>query len=273
MSRDLELEKQIDAYVKGKLDEEQAQKLWKQLLQRPDYIELLETELAVKSILEDSSSNSDKHASQESTVIYSLKKSWKWMAAAAAIALLVISINVLQVDTNQNIKELALNNLNYADHLSSAQIQRSQKTEITPSDSLLNKGFEAALSGEVSKAIKMYNKIIEKYGDKPAAVQAYLNKGIIQYNSGNYGDSITSFKAVIDKVNSQKRVVKEKAYWYLGNAYINIEKLNEARDAIHTTYGMDGIYRKPAFRLLRKLDHELGNIDFDNFEQQIKEGE
>lgn len=273
MSRDLELEKQIDAYVKGKLSEEEAQKLWEKLLQQPDYIELLETELGVKSILKDSSSNSGQHPSQKSTVIYSLKKSWKWMAAAAAVALLVISINVLQVDTNQNIKEVALNDLNYAEHLSSAQIQRSQKAEIAPSDSLLNKGFEAAISGEVSQALKTYDKIIEKYGDQPAAVQAYLNKGIILYNSGNFGESITSFKAVIDKVSSQKQVIKEKAYWYLGNAYINIEKLNEARDAIHTTYAMDGIYRKPAFRLLRKLDHELGNINFDDFEQQIKEGE
>jgi hypothetical protein len=57
----------------------------------------------------------------------------------------------------------------------------------------------------------------------------------------------------------------------MGNAYINLEKLKEARDAIHHTYTMDGIYRKPALRLLKKLDHKLGNVDFDNFEQQMKE--
>ncbi len=34
MSRDLELEQQIDAYIKGKLTEEEAQRLWEELLKR-----------------------------------------------------------------------------------------------------------------------------------------------------------------------------------------------------------------------------------------------
>lgn len=272
MSRDLELEKQIDAYIKGKLSEEEAQKLWEKLLQHPEYIELLETELGIKSIMEKRSSDIDDNSSaSESGVIYSLQKYGKWMAAAAAVAILVVAVNILQVDTNQAIKDSAEKSFNLAENLSSAQIMRDQKSDIAPADSLLNRGFEAAISGEVSQAVEMYDEIIEKYGDQPAAVQAYLNKGIIQYNSGSFGKSIKSFQAVLKNVDD-KAVVEEKAYWYLGNAYINIEKLDDAREAIHSAYAMDGIYRKPAFRLLRKLDYELGNIDYDNFEQQMKEG-
>jgi len=271
MSRDLELEKQIDAYIKGKLTEEEAQKLWVKLLQRPDYIDLLDTELGLQSILQNRNlepQNENHSSAEENNIIYSLKQSKKWIAAAAAVAILVVAVNILQVDTKQQLGELALKDINIAENLSSAQILRSQKTELMPSDSLLNHGFKAAISGDIDKALKMYNKIIEEYGDKPVAVQAYLNKGIIQYNSGSFGESISSFQAVLKKVE-QKPVVEEKAYWYMGNAYINIEKLEEARKAIHKTYAMDGIYRKPAFRLLKKLDHELGNVDFDNFEQQM----
>ncbi|MDZ7682902.1 MAG: tetratricopeptide repeat protein [Fodinibius sp.] len=155
--------------------------------------------------------------------------------------------------------------------MSSAQILRSQKRKIAPADSLLNRGFEAAISGDVEKALNYYNQIIEDYKDEPAAVKAYLNKGIIQYNSGSFEESISSFEAVLDNV-SKKPIVREKAYWYMGNAFINIDELKKAREAIHTTYAIDGIYRKPAFRLLKKLDHELGNVDFDNFEQQMNEG-
>lgn len=276
-SRDIELEKQIDAYVKGKLTEEEAMQLWEKLLERPDYIELLEIELGVKEILEEknipeSGHNTDpSDSAEQSSFIYSLQRSKKWLAAAAAVAILVVAVNILQLDTNQNISEWALNEINIAENLSSAPILRSQKSDETPADSLLNRGFEAAISGNVAEAVQMYDQIIEQHSDESAAVQAYLNKGIIQYNAGRFGDSITSFEAVLDNVEDEP-VTTEKAYWYLGNAYINIEKLTEAREAIHKVYSMDGIYRKSAFRLLRKLDNELGNVDFDEFEQQMKDG-
>jgi len=269
MSRDLELEKQIDAYIKGKLNEEQAQKLWEQLLQRPDYIELLNTELGLKSIVEKGEANQEKTetpSAEENTFIYTLKQSKKWIAAAAAVVILIVAVNILQVDTQQTLEELALKDINIAENLSSAQILRSQKTEIPPSDSLLNRGFEAAISGDMDQAITMYNKIIEEYGDKPAAVQASLNKGIIQYNNGSFSESIASFKAVLQKVEN-KPIVREKAHWYMGNAYINLEKLKKAQTEIHKTYAIDGIYRKSASRLLKKLSQELENVDSGNFEQ------
>ena len=272
MSRDIELEKKIDAYVKGKLSEEQAQELWEKLLQRPDYLELLKTELGVKSILEKRSSSDDSTSAEESSIIYSIQKSWKWMAAAAAVALLVVSVNFFQLDTNKSLQSEVPGEFNLAENLSSAEVFRSQKTETLPADSLLNHGFEAALSGDISKAIAAYDQIISKYSDKSAATKAYLNKGIIQYNSGGFGESIESFKAVINR-NTERDVLEEKAYWYMGNAYINIEQPEKAREAIHKVYSMDGIYRKPSFRLLKKLDYKLGNVDFDNFEDQIKEGE
>lgn len=260
MSRDLKLEKQIDAYVKGKLTEKEAHELWEKLLLRPDYIELLETELGIKSIVEERSSDTidSSSSAKESGVIYSLHRSWKWMAAAATVAILVVAISIFQVDTNQSIKDAAEERFNLAENLSSAQIMRDQKSNLAPADSLLNRGFEAAISGEISRALQVYNKIIKDYGNEPAAVQAFLNKGIIQYNNGSFGESIRSFKAVLEKVD-HKTIVEEKAYWYLGNAYINIEKLVDARKAIQNAYAMDGIYRKPASRLLQKLDDELGN--------------
>lgn len=272
MSRDIELEKKIDAYIKGKLSEEQAQELWEKLLQRPDYIELLKTELGVKSILEKRSSSDDSTSAEESSIIYSIQKSWKWMAAAAAVALLVVSVNFFQLDTNKSLQSEVPGEFNLAENLSSAEVFRGQKTETLPADSLLNHGFEAALSGDISKAIAAYDQIISKYSDKSAATKAYLNKGIIQYNSGGFGESIESFKAVINR-NTERDVLEEKAYWYMGNAYINIEQPEKAREAIQKVYSMDGIYRKPSFRLLKKLDYKLGNVDFDNIEDQIKEGE
>lgn len=274
-SRDLELEQQIDAYIKGKLSEEEAHKLWEKLLLRPDYVELLETELGVKSILQSRSSDysaTDAPEVEERATVYRLKQSWKWIAAAASVAILVVAINFLQVNTNQSVGDLAIKNIDISTNISSAPVLRSQKGTITPGDSLLNRGFEAALSGNVEKAVQIYDKIIAEFSADPAAVKAYLNKGIMEYNSGNFKNAIHSFQQVIVQVK-ERPVTKEKAYWYMGNAYMNIEQLTEAREAIHKTYEMDGIYRQPAFRILRKLDHELGNTDSADVEQQREEAQ
>jgi len=267
MSRDLELEKQIDAYIKGKLTEEQALELWEKLLENPDYIELLDTELGLKSILEerassDSADDTDVSSAKERSIIYSIQRYWKWMAAAAVVIILVVAVNILRINTSQNLKNVAVKNIQLAENLSSARILRSQSSGLSVADSLLNVGFEAAISGNVGKALAMYNKIITDHGDEPAVVKAFLNRGIIQYNNGKFDHSISSFRKVLANINKKNPILKEKALWYMGNAYINTDRLEQARNAIHSVYAMDGIYRHSAFRLLKKLDYKLGNVDF-----------
>lgn len=268
-SRDINLEKQIDAYIKGHLSEEEVDKLWVELLKNPEYIDLLETEIAVKKVFDE---RNRKEVSKPATPVFALKKSWKWLAAAASVAILVIAINLLKVDSEQSLQQLALSDINIAESLASPEVLRNQEGRLADADSLLNIGFRAAVSGELSKALKLYQEVIETYKNEPAVAQAYLNIGIIKYNSGDYEPASEAFSNALKEVKEEP-LLKEKAYWYLGNAYINLDRLEEAREAIHKTYALDGIYRKPAFRLLRKVDYELGNVDFDNFDEQIKEGE
>lgn len=272
-SRDLNLEKQIDAYIKGRLTESEAENLWVALLKRPDYIDMLETELSVKLILEEQlQAEREKEAGAKVTNIFQnpLMRSWKWLATAAAIAILVIAINFLQLDTHQTIRQLTLGEINMVENLASPEVLRSQKTEISDVDSLLNIGFKAAISGDVQGALEIYKEVVNNYNNEPAVAMAYLNMGIINYNSESFENASLAFKNAIQRVVDDA-VLEEKAYWYLGNAYIHLGQLEEAREAIHSAYSVDGMYRKPALRLLQKLDDELGNIGFDNFEEQIKE--
>lgn len=269
MPRDLELEKQMDAYIKGKLSEKEAQDLWEKLLLRADYIELLETELGVKALMEEQSagpSKADNSEVNESATIYTLKKSWKWIAAAASVAILVVAINFLQFDSGNTTSSWAVNNIDLSSNIASAPVFRSQKGDISAADSLLNRGFQAVISGDITKAIQLYDQIINQHADQPAAVQAYLNKGIIHYNNGEFETAITLFTRTAQKVK-ESAVTKEKAYWYMGNAYMQLEKFSEAREAIHTAYAMDGIYHQPAFRILKKLDRKLGNDDSEILNQ------
>lgn len=273
-TRDLNLEKQIDAYIKGRLDKSEADELWITLLKRPDYIDLLETELSIKLIIEEQLREGRKKSEGAKVTSISqnpLIQSWKWLSAAAAVAILVIAINFLQGDSSQTIRQLALGDINMVENLAAPEVVRSQKTDISAVDSLLNIGFKAAISGDMAKALSIYKEVIANYPNTPAVAMAHLNLGIIEYNAESYDAASAAFRDAIKRVEDNP-VLEEKAYWYLGNTFINLGQLEEARDAIKGAYSMDGIYRKPALRLLQKLDDELENTDSDIFEDQIEGG-
>lgn len=259
MSRDVELEKQIDAYIKGHLTEEQAQELWEELLKNPGYIELLNTEISVQSIVSGvGSRESAPDTGLSQALIHSLQNSWKWAAAAVAVIIVAVTVNFFLTDGEQTLDELALNEIPLSESLASAPALRSGQARSTSGDSLLNQGFKTALSGDISKAMELYDAIIKNYPGQPAAVKAYLNRGIIQFNRGNNEGAIASFKEVVGKADKQS-FVREKGYWYLGNTYINTDSLGRAHDALSEVFSMEGIYRNPAGDILQKLDKQLGN--------------
>jgi len=266
-SRDLNLEKQIDAYIKGHLTVSEAEELWKSLLKRPRYIELLETELTLKLIIEeqlDSEKRNRKKVPTKSrkSVRRTMTNSWKWLVAAASVIILVIAINYLQLEKGQTLQELALGEINMVENLASPEIMRSEEMMLTTVDSLLNVGFKAALSGDVTKAKTIYNEVIRDHNDAANISMAYLNIGIIEYNTQNYEQAAAAFNDAIERVQEDP-VLEEKAYWYLGNSYVKLDRQDEAGDIIYKAYKMDGIYKKPALRLLKKLDYTSSTFDAD----------
>src|SRR5699024_8284617 len=201
MERDITLEKKIDAYIKGHLSDDEALQLWEELLEHPEYIELLNTELGLRSILyEKEETDPEKQATGQESIIYSLQKSWKWIGAAAAIIILVFSTNLLQDSDTPSLQSLTIENINFSENLFSASVLRSvRQPQIDPEDSLLNLGYKAAIDGNLVEATRLYEAIIARYPDKPIAVQAYLNKGIIQFNREAFEEAATSFQAVVSK--------------------------------------------------------------------------
>ena len=141
---------------------------------------------------------------------------------------------------------------------------RAKEMQITEADSLLNLGFEAIISGNEERALELFDRVINNHGEEPYGSKAYLNKGIVLYNEADYENAILAFEKALNRVEDS-RMISEKAYWYLGNAYINIGELEKAQDAVFSAYQMDGVFRNPAFRLLKKLSDDLGTTDYEEF--------
>lgn len=256
-SRELEIRQKIDAYIKGQLKEEEIQELWNEFAKNPELLDVLELEINVKAIIEEKA----KEANNRSR-IYKLPK-WTWHAAAAAAITLVALVQLFRVDTPTNIDQFVLQQINPGE-IETANGVRDKDMQISTADSLLNLGFEAVISGNENRALELFDEVIENFGEEPYGSKAFLNKGIILYNEQEYESAIIAFREAAGRVQDS-RMISEKAYWYMGNALVNIGDLEAAQEAVFKAYQLDGIFRNPAFRLLKKLSDDLGTSDYEEF--------
>lgn len=254
-SRDQNIYKTIDAYIKGNLNEEETQALWEEFAKDPELLEHLELEVGIKKILR------DKSQSKKPISVRSLPN-WVWHASAAAAILLVALVQLFRVETPNQLEDFLVTTIPYA-QLETADGLRSEEATISAADSLLNLGFAAVSSGNDEKALEYFNTVIENYDEEPYASKAFLNRGIIEYNNGDYNESILNFEEAAERAK-ENRMISEKAFWYLGNAYVNIGELEKALTAVGEAYNRDGIFRKPAFVLYQKLSYDLGKTDYED---------
>ena len=251
---------QIDAYIKGKLSEDEISELWVEFAKNPDLLVELEVEVGLKELLQNEMSS---HTVQKKARINNLQ-GWIWTAAAAAVLLMVSFVQLFQKPSLTSLDELVLTHIQ-PDQLETADGIRAKEMAIYDADSILNLGFNAVVNGRVEQALMLYTQVIEEYDFEPYGSKAHLNIGIIQYNQGEYDLAIVSLKAALDRVEDS-RMIEEKAYWFLGNALVNTGELHQARVAVFEAYRLDGLFRTPAFLLLQKLNYDLGYEDTESGE-------
>lgn len=263
-STDKDIKKQIDAYVKGQLSEDEILSLWAEFAQNPTLLEDLELEVGLKKIIEEAASEGTTSTTANAPIT-SLPV-WTWHAAAAAVLILIAFVQLLGEAPKTELEQFVVNTVP-ADQIETADGIRSKEMVLTEADSLLNLGFSALVSGNNTQALSIYNEVIDKYDVEPYGSKAFLNKGILLYNTAEYDSSISAFENALSRVEDS-RMIQEKAYWYLANAFINTGQLEEARTAVINTYSLDGVFRKPAFLLYKKLNYDLGKVDYEDFESQ-----
>ncbi|MFA5668813.1 MAG: tetratricopeptide repeat protein [Balneolaceae bacterium] len=254
--------KNIDAYVKGELSEVGIESLWNDIAKDPSILDHLEIEVGVRELILNKSGATEK---SKKAVIRRLP-SWAWYASAAAVVLFVALIQLFKVPAQTELHQFIVQTIP-SDQYEFADALRSNQVNISKADSLLNLGFEAAFSGNKSKAMEFYNQVIAEFDREPYASKAFLNRGIIQYNSGEYTMAIASFTEAATR-GEENRMIAEKANWFLANAYVHTGELEKALNAAGTTYSKNGVFREQSFRLYQKLNYDLGKVDYEDFEQQ-----
>jgi tetratricopeptide (TPR) repeat protein len=247
-----DIQQQIDAYVKGRLSEDEITELWVEFAKNPELIEQLELEVGVRELLIEGVGEKQ---NKKPAKVHKLPD-WTWHAVAAAVLVIVGLMQIFHQPTKTDLDQFVWLEIQ-ADQLETADGVRAKEVIISEADSILNLGFHEFVSGNTDRALRLYDQVIDEYDYEPYGSKAYLNKGIVFYNDGDYPESIEAFDASLERVEDSK-MIEEKAFWYKANALVNTDRLEEARKMAFKAYQMEGIFRKPAFLLIQKLNHDLG---------------
>lgn len=244
------LRKQIARYVAEKLDHQEIEQLWEDLLEYPELLEELKAQAAIKSIYKES-------AGPQKVKSYTFFKDGnttiKWAVSLAAILLIAISIGIFANQTQEVDPEpLATISLEY---MESPEVQRSENAEgLTGKDSLLHAGYSAAVNHNTQLAISYFEEINEINLDDQPSGKAELNLGIIFYNDRDFEHASALFHEAIEHAGDHS--ILEKSKWFLANTYTQLGEYDKAHEWATEVYETEGMFTDEAYHLMSSLNNQ-----------------
>lgn len=248
----------IDTYIKGELNQDEIDELWKEFLKHPEYFHYFETEVHLKSLLQKGKRPETFSQSSESKNISVLHTYKSWFLAAAAVLLLAIGLQFFALENQVRPDLFAIGEIDRYELIGS-DIYRSDGEGVSDVDQLINEALAAALDNKTAKAIEILQGLSERSINEDQQVRVQLNLGILYYNEGNYSMAAEKFRVVTEQQNVSEAIA-EKSWWFLGNTLLNTGNLVDARHAVYNAYTMNGRFQSPALALLKKLDVQLDDI-------------
>jgi len=238
-NRNKDLENRIEQYIDGKLTAQQVDELWAELINNEYYLDYMKSAANLKKIAEEREietkqpkENSRKHV---------------MLSAAAAILLMIGSAFIfnLSTETSEMVKPISSIELDYYRSADGAA------TEQAESD-VVRRAISTANSGEVAAALNILNSELENTNSNYERAELLITSGSILYNTGEFSEAIERFESALNLEHSDMMLL-ERNYWYLGNAYFQVNQLDEAKVALEKAFELNGAYSRVAQSYLRAL--------------------
>jgi tetratricopeptide (TPR) repeat protein len=240
-----DIENRIDLYLKGRLDQDQIDSLWVEMIDNPHGYEYLKTMVSLKNIYENEtegkitqiSPGQNSNSLNQNVIRYSVA------------ALVVISIglsSLLYVNSGPVDGVQALSSL---DHV----VYRSSSIESDESlSSRLQSAVGLAIQGNTTSAMLLLNQIHDEAADPAIKAEAILNIGIIEYNQDEFMAASHSFSRVlsIDGIDS---LIQERAVWNLAQSQLALGNYSAAKESIDKVIEIDGAHSRMARNYLKYL--------------------
>lgn len=238
-NRNKDLEKRIEAYVDGHLTPQEVDELWAELLDNEYYYDYMKSVASLKKISENRE-NDAKHqrADSQKTV---------WLSAAAAIILMFGAATIFNLSTepSESVSPISTIELDYY-RSSDGMVDDGMKSDV------VRRAISTANTGDVAEALKLINEELEKDNSDYKEAELLITSGSILYNSGRFTEAIDRFETALT-IEYDDMMLRERNYWYLGNAYFQVNKLDEAKLALEQAFELNGAYSRVAQSYLRAL--------------------
>lgn len=234
-----DIEQKIDDYIHEELSAKEIDELWVDLLEDDYYLDYLKSAASLKKIIEENN--------QKKSRLLDFPTATKWISAAAAILLLVGSIVVfnLSVKPSETVQPIASIELDY---YRSADGSATEMEEL----SSIRTAITQANQGNIDAALELLNKKIEEASTDVEKADLMITAGSILYNSGRYNEAVDKFEEAI-ALDMNDSIIEERAFWYLGNTYFQLNEIDEAKEAFSKAYDLNGAYSRVAHSYLKAL--------------------
>lgn len=243
------LEEKIERYLNGELNVEQVDELWVELIQDEYYLDYMKSVANLKEIIK----TKREQAAKPKELPLRRYASY----AAAVVTLLIVSvIGIMNYQSSFDTRldqPISLNN-DTVKPISdiSLDVVRAVEDPTAIFNEVVKKAIKLASEGNATEAILLLQKELETITQPTVVAELALSLGSIQYNYGDYKASITSFKKVISQ-DDISVIIREKGYYFLGNAHFQLNELAEAKVAFMEAYLLDGSYSRAAKRYIDAL--------------------
>lgn len=227
-----ELERKIDLYVNGRLDAEQVDELWAELVQDEYYLDYMKSVVNLKAVID------RRQAAKPSSKVSSIQKVVRY-AAAAAVILIASVIGVLNMNPSGGLS------VSPVDKIGLDVVRSGDGFSEAVTNEVIRRAIRLATDGEVEEAISLLQTELDKTTEPQLKADIALSLGSIQYNNGDYSSSIDNFEIVIAQDNIDVLTL-EKGYWFLGNTYFQLDRLELAEAAFQKAYELNGAYSRVA---------------------------
>lgn len=234
-----DIEEKIDRYINGQLSPEEIDNLWAELVQDEDHLDYLKSVANLKSVIERRRRNNKKAR---------IRRIWSYAAAAV----LVLALGVMLVlntstftgpDSVQPVENIEL------DYYRSVEGEASR----TEGNTVISDAITLANTGNFEQAVSLLEKELEGEITPAWESEVNLTLGSLYYNESQYREAIPHYEVVIENRDELDVLTLEKAFWYLGNTYFQLEEMEKAKENIRKAYELNGAYRRVAQSYLKAL--------------------
>ena len=250
--KQFDIERRIDLYVTGKLNQTQIDALWVDLIENPSNFNYLKTTASLKHILKNNVvphlvSDPILSKSNDTSKIQPLSVSWAKYAVAAAIVLISGITATFYMGTSDDsslMKPL--------DSLELVVYRSTSDTNVDHHEIKLQEAIDLALTGNSTSAIILLNNLIEQNTDETIQAEALLNIGIIEYNSDDFNSALIALERA-STIGNLDKLLFERIMWNLSHTQMALGNQFAAKVSIQTVIDLDGAHSRMAKNYIKYL--------------------